>query len=345
MGIRTTVYNQLVTEEEWKQVNFQNKELVEEFLDYLVSMKRSNETIKQYKNDLKIFFCWYLKNCKNKFFTEITRKEVIKFQGFLVSRCQMSSSRVRRLRSALSSLSIYIENILDEDYPNFRNIINRIEAPSQNMVREKTVLKVDECIDVCDKLMKEDPQLSALLAVASFSGLRKQELTRLKLLDFTDNKKMVANNSFYLTSKIKIKGKGDRLENKFVWTKCDKWLKNWIKYREENCVESEFLFCFEHKGKWNKLGKNQMDYYASKLCKYFNKKYYFHSSRHFFTTYLTESGIPINICQKLLSHKSSEVTQRYIDIDEADSLKGFEDFFTGKVDRVDKNNSKSLSDL
>lgn len=344
METRKTVYNKLVTDELWKQVNDDNKDLIEEFLNYLGSIGRSKETIKQYHNDLKIFFCWYIKNGKNKFFAKINKREVIKFQGFLLNQCNMSSSRVRRLRSALSSLSIYIENILDEDYPEFRNIINKIEAPSQNMVREKTVFKLDECVSVCNKLMKTDPQLSALLAVACFSGLRKQELTRLKYEDFTEKKNMVLEGSFYFTSKIKIKGKGDRFENKFVWTKCDKWLKNWIKYREKNNVDSEFLFCFNEEGEWKQLNKTHMDSYALKLCKYFKKSYYFHSSRHFFTTYLAESGIPLRVCQFLLSHKSSEVTQRYIDIDEADNLNGFEDFFTGKIDKVDKK-EKSLGDL
>jgi len=341
---RKTVYNyKLVTNEVWEQVNPDNKDLMEDFMVYLGSIGRSQKTITQYKNDLKIFFCWYVKNGKNKFFVDITKREIMRYQGFLIGTCKMSSSRVRRLRSSLSSLSGYVENMLDEDFPDFRNIVNKIEAPAQNPVRDKLVFKIDKCLKVCDELMKQDAQASALFAVACFSGLRKSELTRLKYEDFTTNKNMALDGGFYVTSKIKIKGKGDRLEKKFVWVKCDKWLQNWIKYREDNGINSEYLFCYQKDEEWHQLDKSQMDGFVYKIEKFFDGNFYFHACRHFFASFLTESGIPLRICQFLLSHKSSEVTQLYIDIDEEDNLNGFEDFFTGKANKAEK--GKSLNDL
>ena len=50
----------------------------------------------------------------------------------------------------MSSLSNFIVRILDEDYPDFKNIINNIEAPQKNVVREKTIISEDELKLICD---------------------------------------------------------------------------------------------------------------------------------------------------------------------------------------------------
>jgi len=42
---RSTVYNSIVTDERWEQVNKKNKELLKEFLDYLKSTDKAELTI------------------------------------------------------------------------------------------------------------------------------------------------------------------------------------------------------------------------------------------------------------------------------------------------------------
>ena len=55
---RTTVYNEITSEEKLKQVNPENIQLEEDFLEYLSSADKSPGTIKQYKANLHIFWCW-----------------------------------------------------------------------------------------------------------------------------------------------------------------------------------------------------------------------------------------------------------------------------------------------
>ena len=57
---RTTVYNNITSEDKIAKINPQNKELLNDFLDYLVSIDRAPSTIKNYKADLLVFFCWCL---------------------------------------------------------------------------------------------------------------------------------------------------------------------------------------------------------------------------------------------------------------------------------------------
>lgn len=342
---RSTVYNKgLVTPEKWELVNKENKELMAQFIEYLSSVGRSGETISQYENDLKIFFCWYLDKGKNKHFTEIKKIEVIGFQGFLLNTCKMSSNRIRRMRSSLSSLSNFVEGVMDEFYPDFRNIINKIEAPVKNTVREKTIITFDEFIKVADKLVEDDNiQLACFLTVACYSGLRKQELTRLKIKDFLEPKMELGGN-FYKTSAIKVKGRGNKVKEKYIWNKCDKWLKLWLDYRQKNNIECEYLFCRKDKGEYKQLLVATANSYATTLTKYFDKSYYNHLARHTLATELTRAGLPIDVVQFLLDHNSSETSKLYIDISDSENMEQFTDFFSGKINKVDLD-KKGLGDL
>ncbi len=343
---RTTVYNRdLVTPEKWGNVNKENKELMKEFLNYLSSVGRSGETISQYENDLKIFFCWYLDKGKNKHFTEIKKREVSNFQGYLLNECGMSSSRIRRMRSTLSSFSNAIELLYDDEYPNFRNIINKIEAPVNNPVREKSVLTFEDCECVAKKLVeKGNYQLACLLVFACYSGLRKQELTRLLLSDFTTNIKMELGGGFYKTSPIKVKGRGNRVESKYIWNKVDFYLKLWLEQRKLLGIESDFLFCKNTDNKWKQLTVSTMNSYSITLSSLFNNSAYWHTFRHTYPTMLTKAGIPLEVCKVLLGHSTLEMSQKYIDIDEKESLNKFESFFNGVIDKVDSKETK-LGDL
>ena len=47
------------------------------------------------------------------------------------------------MRAVLSSLSNFIERILDEDYPQFRNLVKVLEPVDKAFVRERPALTMD----------------------------------------------------------------------------------------------------------------------------------------------------------------------------------------------------------
>ena len=53
----------------------------------------------------------------------------MKYQNYLMNDLKLSSNRIRRLRSTMSSLANFIENILDDEFKDYRNIVNKIPAP------------------------------------------------------------------------------------------------------------------------------------------------------------------------------------------------------------------------
>ena len=66
---RKTIHHKITSEETLDKILPVNKELMNDFLDYLRSVDRSPNTIKHYQNDLEIFFVYNMEQNGNKPFT------------------------------------------------------------------------------------------------------------------------------------------------------------------------------------------------------------------------------------------------------------------------------------
>ena len=206
---RKTQMNSLTSPELLEQVNPENKELLQEFLDYLRSTQRSEGTIFGYKHDISIAFVWALQYNNNLPFVEWKKRHIVKYQNWLLNENKNSPARIRRLKAALSSLSNFIENILDEDYPMFRNIINKVESPVNQPVREPSIWTDEELQELLDKLVNRCKyEKACYLALGIYSGRRKSELCRFKVSDFDDDK-LVCGGALYKSDPIKTKGRGN----------------------------------------------------------------------------------------------------------------------------------------
>ena len=72
-------HNNIVTKELLSQCNKENIELGNDFLDYLRSIDRAPSTIDAYANDLKIFWVYLLQHCGNKFFIDLSKRDISKY--------------------------------------------------------------------------------------------------------------------------------------------------------------------------------------------------------------------------------------------------------------------------
>ena len=185
---RKTKMNNITTPELLSQVSTENKELLADFLDYLRSVQRSEATIAGYENDIQIAWIWNLLHNNNIPYVNWTKRQVVRYQNWLLNENGNSPARIKRLKASLSSLANYIENVLDEDYPNFRNIINKVESPVNQPVREKTVFTEEQINTLLDNLtIKKHYDKACAVALALYSGRRKSEILRFKVDDFSDD--------------------------------------------------------------------------------------------------------------------------------------------------------------
>lgn len=338
---RKTQMNSLTTPELLAKVNPENKELLQEFLDYLRSMQRSEGTISGYKHDISIAFVWALQYNNNLPFVEWKKRHIIKYQNWLLNENKNSPARIRRLKAALSSMGNYVEAILDDDYPNYRNIINKIESPVNNPVREKTILTEEDVNKILSTLVElKKYKQACFFALAVFGGRRKAELCRFRMDDFTPDR-LICDGALYKSKPLKTKGRGGgkMLECYTLAKRFQPYLDLWIEERKEKNIDSEWLFPQKNDPS-NHIGITTANSYAKTFSRIAEKEVYMHSLRHRLCSYLSESGLPDSFIQRFFGWSSCDLVQVYDDSSKDDK---FAKFF--KDGEISIPSQKGLNDL
>ena len=319
-----------ITKEQYEQVNEENKNLVKEFLEYCQTVNRSTETINGYTSDLHISMVWIKDNLKNKEFYEINKRDVSKFQNWCIQN-GLSSSRIRRLRSALSSLSNYIESMLDDDCPTFKNIINKIPAPPLTNTREKTVMSNEFIDKLLEDLLKENKiQQACFVAILIASGMRKSEVVLCNMDWFFGDP--IIREGMYISPEIRCKGAGvlgKRMSRFIIQEIVDKYLILWKQEREKLDIDHEALFVTRRDGQWERIKCSTVDSWMEKFTLITGINNYAHAYRHYSATWLKKNGVSIDKIRDFLGHKDSSTSEIYIDIGKEENLKGMLDFLKG----------------
>ncbi|MBQ8000655.1 MAG: site-specific integrase [Ruminococcus sp.] len=338
---RTTKTNSITSPELLARVNPENMRLLNDFLDYLRSVQRSETTIHGYDNDIQIAFVWCLEHNNNAYFVHWTKRNIVAYQNWLLNNNENSPARIRRLKAALSSLSNYICNVLDDEYPNFRNIVNKVENPVNRPVREKTVWEDEELENLLDVLVKKKKyEQACYLALGMYSGRRKAELCIFKVSDFDDDK-LVCDGALYKSAPLKTKGRGlGKYINCYTLAKKFKpYLDMWMEERKRLGIESEWLF--PNKTKPNEpMQISTANSFSNTYSRLSGKEAYLHSLRHYFTTSLSKAGIPDGVIQSIVNWESGDMVRLYKDIDADEEIGMY--FKNGDISAPDK---KSLTDL
>jgi len=307
---RSTVYNNITTPEKMVQVSPENLELEKDFLEYLRSIGRADSTIYQYEHNLHVFWCWNLEYNNNKFFVDLKKREYSKFQNHCINVWGWSPKRTRTVKATLSSMSNFIEDILDDEYEDYRPIVRKIESPADEFVREKTILEREDVDKLLETLCEKKKYMQAcLVALAVYSGRRKQELLRFKTEYFKDEN-LICNGALYKTpEKIRTKGRGQRGKMLDVYTLAKQfkpYLDLWIEQRAEIGIESEWLFPRRENSE-EPLAIESLDAYTKSYSNILEKPVYFHSFRHWFVTMLLEQNLPESVVQDIVGWTSSDM--------------------------------------
>ena len=337
MAQRATKINNLTSPEEIAKINKSNARLQEDFLEYLRSVQRSEGTIAGYKNDLDIFFVFVKNKLNNKKFQELNKRDMVKFQNWLITENENSPARVRRIKSAISSLSNYITNILDDEpeFENFKPVIRRIESPVNQPVRDKTVLSWEQIQVLLDTFMELGAVRKAcVVALAACSGRRKSELVRFRVKDFREQN-LVCGGALYKTSDtIKTKGFG---QGKYIYCytlakRFKPYFDAWMKFRKEHGIKSEWLFpsSKDPEKQMNPASINDIMHQCSDIL---GVPVYAHAFRHAFVTDLARSGLPDGVIQEIVGWSSADMVKVYNDIEAEEQIAAW--FENGEIKKRD----------
>ena len=330
---RSTVYNVNLTKD-WDQVSDENRRLVKEYIQYCKSNDRSPQTIHQYEEWLKVFFCWNYAENNNKFFVDLKRRDFVYYFGW----CRdhgLSANRIASLKSVLSSLSAALELLYEDLYPNFHNQLRALEPVRIAPVRQKTVLSDEQMHNILQGLVdRQEYQLACYLALACASGSRKAELLQMRV-DFFTPEREVFGSYMYCTPEIRSKGRGiqGKVIKKYVIKQLfDPFLQLWLAERRRLGIEIPELFVTKRAGTYVPATVATANGFAERISKLFNIEYYAHSSRHFFCTSLKRMKLPDDVITQIFGWSNSDMIKIYSDIPAEEILGEF--FMTFQVPSV-----------
>lgn len=314
---RKTFRNKITDEETIAQINPENVKLMERFLKNF-STKRSPKSVEVYRSNLNIFLCWNVLYGDNDFFVDIKKYQLMDFFDFGVTELKWSPNRYANMHSSLSSFSAWIENIYDEKYPTFRNLLPKIEKLPKETVRKKSVFSKEELDILMDWLGEKDKvNEQCLLATMMASGARISELGRFTVSMIDENNTAFEGLFLETTEEMQVKGRGVNGKSITRYLIKDLFLpyyKKWLPIREkiikENNKSHDYLFI---RSDGEPAAVSTFRSWMEKWDSVLDKHLYAHSIRHFWTTYLLGVGLEKEFVQELQDWSSDTLVNLYND--------------------------------
>ena len=311
-------YRKVITSPELiEQINPKNKQLVDRFLKNFAT-KRSPNSVVSYKSNLNIFFCYNVIYNDNQFFIDLKKYDLMDFFDFCCTELKWSSNRYAQMHSCLSSFSAWIENIYDEKYPTFRNLLPKIEKLPKETVRKKSVFKKEELDKLMNWLGEQDKvNEQCLLALIMSSGSRASELLRFTT-DMIDENHTAFDGLFLETTEdIRVKGRG--VNGKYIPRYLIKdiflpYYKKWFPIREKIMKETgknhNYIFI---RSDGEPALVSTIRSWMEKWDTVLEKHWYPHAGRHFWCSYLLSIGLEKQLVQELQAWSSDALVDIYND--------------------------------
>ena len=318
MAGRKTFRKVITSDELIEKINLKNKMLVDRFLKNFAT-KRSPKSVTVYKSNLMIFMCWNVEFNDNIFFIDFKKYMLLDFFDYCCTELKWSSARYSQMHSCLSSFSTFIEDIYDEQYKGFRNLLPKIEKLTKEFVRKKSVFtkeEIDKLMDWLGEIGK--PQEQCLLALMVSSGARASELTRFTTDSIDENNTAFEDLFLETTDEIQIKGRGTNGKYAVRYIIKDSFLpyyKKWLPIRkkimEKNGQSHNSIFI---KKDGTPATTTTIRSWIEKWDTVLDKHLYCHSLRHMFVTTALRQGLQPDFIQEIIAWSSSDMVQLYNDM-------------------------------
>ncbi len=267
---------------ESKEPDLEKLKQVSEFERWLLSRRYSSNTIKTYKEALKIFIGYF----KDKSIEEINNRDIIEFNNDYILARKLSSSYQNQMVNAIKLFFGVMEDKKIE--------LELVHRPK----KEKTlpnVLSKEEIQSILSALSNRKHK--CMLSLIYACGLRRSELLNLK-------KEHIDSNRMLLIIK-QSKGKKDRVVP--IGDKILDLLRDYyVHYKPQTWL-------FEGLIKGEKYDERSLSNVLKQAIKRagISKPVSLHWLRHSYATHLLESGTDIRYIQELLGHNSSRTTEIY----------------------------------
>ena len=266
----------------------QNKELLENYINYLENVKNySDHTTTAYKNDLEQYFD-YLKNTQKNLFDNED------FVDYLFS-LELAKSTINRKLTSVNNFLLWSSKLDKYKGKTFRK--------SENLKTEKklpNILTSNYINNLIDKLptsTAKDVRNKAIIELLYSSGLRVSELVNLKINDIKND------------GSLRVIGKGRKERILPMTDQAYKIISLWSKSNRAEFLkdnDNQFIFL-------GVRGKQITDREVRRVVNLITGTFP-HNIRHTFATHVLDGGADLRVVQELLGHSDPGTTQIYTHI-------------------------------
>lgn len=221
---------------------------------------------------------------------EITTDQVKEYLYHCKEKRGVSNSFINQ---AISAIKILKQDVLGQEWNEKIKIKRpRRDTPLPDILSKQEVIKLIE--------RTSNPKHKAILALLYSSGMRREELLNLRLVDI-DSTRMVIR----ITS-----GKGNKSRDTLLASKTLKLLRDYYAYA---CPKPR-VYVFESYSPGQQYSATSITKIVKRAAKKagVKKNVHPHSLRHAFATHMLEGGSNLKLIQKLLGHSSLRSTMVYL---------------------------------
>lgn len=274
------------------------KENLNNFEKYLIDGAFSENTIKGYITDLKLFASW--ENNHNKDLDTLNRQDIIEYKEYL-KRTKMQDSKT--INHKLSSLKKYNEYLININAMDTMVIIKKDMFKVQSEFANPTDITKDDVKQFFkdiknDKTNKTALRDFAMVYLLAYTGIRISECLNIQY----DNLNLQE-------QELIINGKGNKQRTVYLNNNVCEILKDYLIRNRTfdnygKYVNSQYIFISNRS---NKLTTSRVNQIFDK----YNNKIHPHSLRHWFCTNALESGMLLHEIANQVGHANIQITMRY----------------------------------
>lgn len=268
---------------------------LQQFILYLKNESKSENTVKGYVRNIIDYNRWFNDSFGKDFIT-LHRPNILEYKGYLQNiRC----NNAKTINHKLSSLRKYNQYLMSEGLQD--NIV--IEINDLNKIQQEYASPTDitelEVKQFLQSLLESgDARNYALSVLLAYSGLRISEAVNIKLTDFDlkSGECLIRN------------GKGNKQRAIILNSKVVNAIKEYLKIRENQNLDSEYLFISRKKNRLDRTTVNRLfNSYSNKITP--------HQLRHFFCTNALEKGMVAHEVAYQAGHSNIHTTLLYTNPD------------------------------
>ncbi len=306
-------------------VKYTDEDLIELFLDKIITEKNLNHTtINSYNSDLKIFYKFLKEKKLN--FTNCNEGFVKQWISLLVYNKIKASSRLRKI----SVIKQFFRFLCEENFRTSNPSIN-INLPKKPQSLPKFISESDvsKIVDYMQKNSKtfRDLQILALTEILYASGLRVSELVQLKISSIAEDLKH-----------LYIKGKGNKDRYIPLGEHAQKVLNMYlskVKLKYKNDIKGDrkqrWLFPSYNSHITRHTYYNRLKLVAREV-NISEDKISPHILRHAFASHMLKNGADLKVLQQLLGHEDISTVEIYTHINIEDTKKALKKHPLTKID-------------